>query len=63
MTMTTCADICSPAEAEAISLYEAIGGRAAVTAAVDRFYRRLLADPALAPFSPAASEPGTGPTW
>lgn len=52
MTMTSCADICSPAEAEAISVYEAIGGRAAVTAAVDRFYRRLLADPALAPFFP-----------
>jgi hemoglobin len=50
--MTTCADICSPAEAEAISVYEAIGGRAALTAAVDRFYRRLLADPALAPFFP-----------
>jgi hemoglobin len=52
MTMTTCADICSPAEAEAISLYEAIGGRTAVTAAVDRFYRRMLADPALAAFFP-----------
>jgi hemoglobin len=50
--MTTCTDICSPAEAEAISLYEAIGGRAAVTAAVDRFYGRLLADPALGPFFP-----------
>jgi truncated hemoglobin YjbI len=32
--------------------YEAIGGRAAVTAAVDRFYRRMLADPALAAFFP-----------
>jgi hemoglobin len=53
MTMTTCADICSPAGAEAISVYEAIGGRAALTAAVDRFYGRLLADPALAPFFPA----------
>ena len=52
MTMTTCTDICSPAEAEAISVYEAIGGRAAVTAAVDRFYGRLLADPALGPFFP-----------
>ena len=52
MTMTTCAGICSPAEAEAISIYEAIGGRAAVTAAVDRLCRRLLADPALAPFFP-----------
>lgn len=52
MTITTCTDICSPAEAEAISLYEAIGGRAAVTAAVDHFYGRLLADPALGPFFP-----------
>jgi hemoglobin len=52
MAMTTCADTCSPAQAEAISVYEAIGGRAALTAAVDRFYRRLLADPALAPFFP-----------
>jgi truncated hemoglobin YjbI len=52
MTMTTCADVCSPAETEAISIYQAIGGRASVTAAVDRFYRRLLADPALAPFFP-----------
>lgn len=34
MTMTSCADICSPAEAEAISVYEAIGGRAAHAAAV-----------------------------
>ncbi len=50
--MTTCAGLCSPAGAEAISVCEAIGGRAALTAAVDRFYRRLLADPALAPFFP-----------
>jgi hemoglobin len=50
--MTIRADIYSPAEAEAISVYEAIGGRAALTAAVDHFYRRLLADPALAPFFP-----------
>jgi hemoglobin len=48
MTMTTC----SPAAEEAISLYEAIGGRAALSAAVDRFYGRLLADPMLAPFFP-----------
>ena len=52
MTMTTCADTGSPAGAEAISLYQAIGGRAAVTAAVDRFYGRLLADPVLGPFFP-----------
>jgi hemoglobin len=48
MTMTTC----SPGVAEAISVYDAIGGRAALTAAVDRFYGRLLADPALGPFFP-----------
>lgn len=41
-----------PAEAEAISVYEAIGGRAAVVAAVDGLYGRLLADPALARFFP-----------
>ena len=52
MTMTTCADNRFPAEAEAISLYEAIGGRAALTAAVDRFYERLVADPKLAPLFP-----------
>jgi len=52
MTMTTCADSCSPAAAEAISVYEAIGGRAALTAAVDNFYGRLLADPELALFFP-----------
>ena len=52
MTMTTCADSCSPAAAEAISVYEAIGGRAAVAAAVDNLYGRLLADPEVAGFFP-----------
>jgi hemoglobin len=52
MTITTCADTSVPAEAEAISLYEAIGGQPAVVAAVDVFYRRLLADPELAPYFP-----------
>jgi len=56
MTMTTR----SPAVTEAISVYDAIGGRAALTAAVDRFYGRLLADPARS--SPVAWVPGTGPT-
>jgi hemoglobin len=42
----------APAEAEAINLYEAIGGHAAVVAAVDVFYRRVLADPELGPFFP-----------
>lgn len=32
------------------SLYERLGGEAAVDAAVDRFYEKVLADPALAPF-------------
>jgi len=40
------------AEAKAISAYEAVGGRAAVTAAVDNFYGRLLADSVLAPLFP-----------
>src|SRR5579871_5878779 len=35
-----------------VSLYEEIGGRAALRAAVDVFYRRLLADPELAWFFP-----------
>lgn len=52
MTMTT-----GPAEAEATSVYEAIGGRAALTAAVDIFFGRLLADPVLGPFFPR----GVGP--
>lgn len=37
---------------EATSIYHAIGGRAALVAAVDDFYGRLLADPGLAPFFP-----------
>ncbi len=53
MTMTTG----MPAPAEAISVYEAIGGRAALAAAVDGFFGRLLADPVLGPFFPH----GVGP--
>jgi hemoglobin len=52
MTTTTHSGSYAPAEAEAISIYEAIGGRAALTAAVDRFYGRLVADPVLGPFFP-----------
>ena len=52
MTMTTCPDSRSTAAAEAISVYEAIGGRAAVAAAVDNLYGRLLADPETAGFFP-----------
>lgn len=32
-----------------MSLYDAIGGTAAIDAAVDRFYARVIADPLLAP--------------
>src|SRR5215469_3734437 len=51
-TTDTCAGLGAPAEAEAISLYEAVGGRAALVAAVDVFYRRVLADPDLSQFFP-----------
>ena len=33
-----------------MSIYDEIGGRAAVDAAVANFYQRVLADPALAPY-------------
>jgi hemoglobin len=52
MTMTTCSGSPAPAEAEAISIYEAIGGRPALVAAVEGFFGRLLADPALGRFFP-----------
>ena len=52
MTMSTCAGPDTAAEADEISLYEAIGGRPALVAAVDLFYRRILADPELSPFFP-----------
>jgi hemoglobin len=51
MTMTTSAEAFAPA-GETISLYEAIGGRPALAAAVDLFYGRLIADPVLGPFFP-----------
>ena len=50
MTMTT--DTSAPARAEPTSVYEAIGGRPALTATVDVFYGRLIADPVLGPFFP-----------
>ena len=52
MTITTCAGPDTPAQAEQTSVYEAIGGRAALTAAVDDFYGRLLTDPVLGPLFP-----------
>jgi hemoglobin len=50
--VTTYPDTCAPAEPEAISIYQAIGGRAAVVAAVEGLYGRLLADPELGRFFP-----------
>ena len=41
-----------PASSAATSLYEAVGGHAALVAAVDGLFGRLLADPQLAPFFP-----------
>ena len=42
----------APADGEGVSLYEAVGGRPALVAAVDGLYGRLLADPELAPLFP-----------
>jgi len=50
MTITT--DTAAPAEATAVNVYQAIGGRAAVAAAVDGLYGRILADPELSRFFP-----------
>ena len=55
MTINTCPGASAPAEAEAASVYEAIGGRAALAAAVDGFFGRLLADPVLGPFFPGGA--------
>jgi hemoglobin len=56
MTTTTAANAPATGVLE-ISIYDAIGGRAALTAAVDNFYGRLVADPELAPLFPG----GVGP--
>ena len=40
------------ADGAGVTLYQAIGGRPALVAAVDRLYGRLLADPELAPLFP-----------
>jgi len=45
------AEPCPPG-GDTTSLYEAIGGHAALVAAVDGLFGRLLADPELAPFFP-----------
>jgi len=50
--MTVCSDTAAPAEALPANVYQAIGGRAAVAAAVEGLYGRLLADPLLSRFFP-----------
>src|SRR6516225_3853684 len=50
--MTISADTVAPAEAAAVNVYQAIGGRPAVSAAVEGLYGRLLADPSLSRFFP-----------
>jgi hemoglobin len=62
MTMTTYPSTAASAEAaaevavataaEEMSLYDAIGGRPSLVAAVDIFYGRVLADPELGPLFP-----------
>src|SRR5262249_61699736 len=47
----------APAEATAVHVSQAIGGRAAVAAAVEGFYERLLADPVLSGFFPGGVAP------
>jgi hemoglobin len=50
--MTFCSDTVAPAEATSVNVYQAIGGRAAVAAAVEGLYGRILADPVLSRFFP-----------
>ena len=52
MTITTSTEA-PVADTAVLTIYEAIGGRAAVRAAVDGLYGRLLADPELSRFFPA----------
>ena len=50
--MTISLDTAAPVEATTVNVYQAIGGRAAVSAAVEGLYGRLLADPVLSRFFP-----------
>lgn len=50
--MTSCQDTLAPAEAMTVNVYQAMGGRAAIAAAVEGLYGRLLADPVLSRFFP-----------
>jgi len=62
MAIFTCSAAIAP-EAEKLSVYEAIGGRAAVVAAVDRFYGSCWTTMCWARFSLVASGFGTGRMW
>jgi hemoglobin len=53
MTMTSD----TPVPAETITVYQAIGGRGALSAAVEDFFGRLLADPVLGLFFPRGAGP------
>ena len=50
--MTISTDTAAPADVTTVNVYQAIGGRAALAAAVDGLYGRLLADPVLSRFFP-----------
>ena len=55
--MTISSDTAALAEATAVNVYQAIGGRAAVAAAVEGLYGRLLADPVLSGVFPGGVAP------
>ena len=50
MTVTTSTDPSALVGTGPTSVYEAVGGRAALVAAADSFYGRLVEDPVLGPF-------------
>jgi len=50
MTLTTGTDPSALVATVPTSVYEAVGGRPALVAAVDNFYGRLVEDPVLGPF-------------
>jgi hemoglobin len=52
VSVTIPSDTAAPTALEPMSAYETIGGQPALTAAVDGFYSRILADPVLSPFFP-----------
>ena len=55
--MTTSTGTRTPDQTAPVSVYQAIGGRAALTAAVEGFFGRMLADPVLSGYFPGGVEP------